>query len=112
MGKDVASGFCPAIKKCLLVIALLAIIQGVKNKHAKTLRAIFTKLTLASISFADIEALIVGMGGQMREGEGSRVSLQLGDFLKNAHRPHSGKEAKKYQVEEIRAWLEQQGVKP
>lgn len=112
MGKGVAGGFCHAIKKCLLVIALFAIIQGMKNKHAKTLRAIFTKPTLASISFADIEALIVGMGGQVREGEGSRVSLQLGDFLKNAHRPHPRKEAKKYQVEEIRAWLEQQGVKP
>jgi len=38
--------------------------------------------------------------------------LQLGDFLNNAHRPHPGKEARKYQVEEIRAWLEQQGIKP
>ena len=83
-----------------------------KNKHAKTLRAIFIKPTLASIVFPDIESLIVALGGEAREGEGSRVSLQLGDFLKNAHRPHPGKEARKNQVEEIRAWLEQQGVKP
>jgi hypothetical protein len=96
----------------LLLIAQLAIILRMKSKHAKTLRAIFAKLTQASIAFADIEALILGQGGQVREGAGSRVSLQLGDFLKNAHRPHPGKEAKKYQVEEIRAWLEQQGVKP
>jgi len=83
-----------------------------KTKHAKTLRAIFSKPTPASIVFADIEALIVGLGGDVREGEGSRVTLQLGDTLKNAHRPHPGKEAKKYQVEEIRTWLEQQGIKP
>jgi len=83
-----------------------------RGKHAKTLRAIFTKPTLASIVFSDIESLIVALGGKVREGEGSRVSLQLGDFLKNAHRPHPGNEARKYQVEEIRAWLEQQGIKP
>lgn len=83
-----------------------------KAKHAKTLCAIFAKPTAASIVFADIEALIVGLGGEVREGEGSRVTFQLGDALKNAHRPHPGKEARKYQVEEIRAWLEQQGVKP
>jgi hypothetical protein len=29
-----------------------------------------------------------------------------------SHRPHPGKEAKKYQIEEIRRWLETQGVKP
>ena len=80
--------------------------------HVKTLRAIFTKPTLASISFSDIEALVVALGGEVREGDGSRVSLQLGDHLKNAHRPHPGKVARRYQVEEIRAWLEQQGVKP
>ena len=83
-----------------------------KSKHAKTLRAIFTKPTLAAIAFEDIEALIRGLGGMVREGEGSRVTLQLGNAIKNAHRPHPGKEAKKYQVEEIRTWLEQQGVTP
>lgn len=83
-----------------------------KSKHAKTLRAIFTKPTLAAITFSDIEALVVGLGGKVREGEGSRATLQLGDAIKNAHRPHPGKETKKYQVEEIHTWLEQQGVKP
>jgi len=83
-----------------------------RSKHAKTLRAIFAKPTLASIPFADIEALIVGLGGQVRTGAGSRVTLQLGVCLKNAHRPHPGKEAKRYQVEELRAWLEQQGIRP
>jgi hypothetical protein len=94
------------------MLAQLASIYIMKAKHAKTLRAIFAKPTSASVAFADIEALIVGLGGDVREGEGSRVTLQLGDTLKNAHRPHPGKEARKYQVEEIRTWLAQQGVKP
>ena len=84
-----------------------------KSKHAKTLRAIFTKPTLATISFSDIEALIIALGGTVCEEEGSRVALHLGSgAVKHAHRPHQGKEAKKYQIEEIRVWLEHQGVKP
>ncbi|MHB1358534.1 MAG: type II toxin-antitoxin system HicA family toxin [Rhodocyclaceae bacterium] len=83
-----------------------------KTKHAKTLRALFTKPTLAAVMFSDIEALVVALGGDVREGEGSRVALQLGAAVKYAHRPHPGKEAKKYQIEEIRLWLEAQGVKP
>jgi len=83
-----------------------------KSKHAKTLRAIFTRPTLATVVFTDIEMLIVGLGGKVAEGEGSRVALHLGDAVKHAHRPHPGKEAKKYQIEEIRLWLESQGVKP
>lgn len=84
----------------------------VKTKHRKTLVDLFTKPTTAGIRFSDIEGLIVALGGEVREGSGSRVALRLGDAVKHAHRPHPGKEAKKYQVEEIRAWLEQQGVTP
>jgi HicA toxin of bacterial toxin-antitoxin, len=83
-----------------------------KPKHANTLKAIFIRPTLSSIGFSDIEAMEKSIGGQVREGEGSRVTMQIGDSVKNAHRPHPGKEAKRYQVEEIRAWLKQQGVTP
>lgn len=86
--------------------------RAVKTKHAKTLRAIFVRPTVASVVFSDIEALVVALGGEIREGAGSRVALQLGAAVKYAHRPHPGKEAKKYQIEEIRLWLEAQGVKP
>lgn len=82
------------------------------NKHRKTLAAIFTKPTRGSINFSNIEALIVGLGGAVREGDGSRVAFQLGNSVLYAHRPHPGKDAKKYQVEEILAWLQEQGVKP
>lgn len=80
------------------------------SKHAKTLQSIFAKPTQGSIKFGDIESLVVALGGVVREGEGSRVALQLNGKVKHAHRPHPGKEAKKYQVEEIRAWLQSTGV--
>ncbi|MBK1718604.1 type II toxin-antitoxin system HicA family toxin [Thiocystis violacea] len=82
------------------------------SRHRKTLEAIFATPTSASIRFADIEALVIALGGEVREGNGSRVSLRLRDGIKNAHRPHPGKDAKKYQIEEIRHWLAALGETP
>jgi len=76
-----------------------------KTKHRKTFAAIFAKPTKANIKFSDIESLIEALGGEVREGEGSRVVLELSGTREYAHRPHPGKEAKKYMVEKIREWL-------
>jgi hypothetical protein len=38
--------------------------------------------------------------------------MQINDSVKHAHRPHPGKEAKKYRIEQIRAWLSEQGIQP
>lgn len=88
------------------------IIYHMKAKHAKTLKAIFTKPTLAGIAFSDIEALVVALGGEVREGEGSRVVFELNGKRLYPHRPHPGKEAKRYQVEEIRELLKSEGILP
>ena len=77
----------------------------VKTKHLKTLSTIFTKPTKANIKFSDIESLVKALGGTVREGDGSRVVLELSGTREYAHRPHPGKEAKKYMVEKIREWL-------
>ncbi len=82
------------------------------SKHRKTLEALFAKPTTADLKFSAIEALVVALGGEVKEGEGSRVALRLGDAVKHAHRPHPGKEARKYQIEEIRAWLAALGIRP
>ncbi|MFZ6647670.1 type II toxin-antitoxin system HicA family toxin [Undibacterium sp. TJN25] len=83
-----------------------------KAKHQKTLQAIFAKPTSAGIVFADIEALIRHLGGEVRESEGSRVVFELNGKRLYPHRPHPGKEAKRYQVEEVRELLALQGIKP
>jgi hypothetical protein len=44
-------------------------------------------------------------GGEVREGAGSRVMLEISGKREYAHRPHPGKEAKRYIVERIREWL-------
>lgn len=81
-------------------------------RRRKTLSAIFAKPTLASIVFADIEALIKALGGSVSEREGSRVKIELAGLQWRCHRPHPGKEAKRYQVEEARELLERAGVNP
>lgn len=62
--------------------------------------------------FSHIEALIVALGGSVIEREGSRVKIVLQGEQWHCHRPHPGKEAKRYQVEEARELLERVGVKP
>ena len=81
-------------------------------KHRRTLVAIFAKPTSASIVFADIEALFRALGGSVSEREGSRVRIDLNGEQWRCHRPHPGKEAKRYQVEEARELLERAGVLP
>jgi hypothetical protein len=96
----------------LRVIALLAIICPVNTKQRKTLAAIFARPTSASIPFAEIEALMKALGGTVSEREGSRVKIELMGEQWRCHRPHPGKEAKRYQVEEARELLERVGVQP
>jgi hypothetical protein len=83
-----------------------------KFKHVKMLKAIFATPTSASIIFADLESLVKALGGTVREGAGSRVVFELNGKRLYPHRPHLGKEAKRYQVEELRALLEMEGIQP
>ena len=83
-----------------------------KAKHARTLQAVFFKPTLAGIIFSDLETLVIALGGEVRQGVGSRVLFELNGRRLYPHRPHPGKEAKRYQVEELRALLESEGIKP
>ncbi|KAF3999225.1 type II toxin-antitoxin system HicA family toxin [Glaciimonas immobilis] len=83
-----------------------------KAKHRKTLQAVFTKPTLPGIIFSDMESLVIAVGGLIRESEGSRVVFELNGKRLYPHRPHPGKEAKRYQVEELRELLTSQGITP
>lgn len=82
------------------------------RKQRKTLEAIFARPTRADISFADIESLILSLGGEVKQGAGSRVCLRMGHAILHVHRPHPNGQIKKYLAEEIRAWLTQQGISP
>ena len=83
-----------------------------KAKHRRILEAIFSTPTRGGIVFSDIEGLIRALGGEVREGEGSRVVFELKGSRKYLHRPHPGKESKKYQIEELREWFDKLEVRP
>ncbi len=82
------------------------------KKHRKTLHAVFTTPTRANIKFADIESLLIALGGVVTEGTGSRISVTISGMTAFFHRPHPEKEAKKYQVEDAREFLHRIGIKP
>lgn len=83
-----------------------------KAKHRRVFEAIFAIPTRGGILFSDLEALILALGGDIREGAGSRIVFELKGSRQYLHRPHPGKEAKKYQIEELRKWLKQLEVTP
>jgi hypothetical protein len=85
-----------------------------KARHRKTLEAIFKKPTDGGMVFAEIESLVIALGGEVREGSGSRshVAFELNGRRRYLHRPHPGKDAKKYQVEEVREWFIELEVTP
>ncbi|MEB8474428.1 MAG: hypothetical protein ACYC45_09150 [Acidithiobacillus ferriphilus] len=46
-----------------------------QKRHQKTLQALFRQPTSGTVAFADIESLILALGGEVLEREGSRVKL-------------------------------------
>lgn len=82
------------------------------SKHRKTLAAIFTKPTSGALLFKDLESLLIALGCELTEGAGSRVRFDKNGQAFLCHRPHPGKEAKRYQVEDAREFLERLEIKP
>lgn len=68
------------------------------------------KPTVASLKFADIEKLMLSRGAKIIEGNGSRIAFEMRKQKLFVHRPHPGKEARKYQVEAFREFLILVGV--
>lgn len=82
-----------------------------KNKHRKTLLAIFKNPVLANIAWRDIESLFIRLGGVVEEAEGSRVAIELNNVVAVFHRPHPRKETDKGAVKSVRRFLTEAGVR-
>ncbi len=83
-----------------------------KAKHKRTLQLIYTRPVNASIKWKDIEALFIELGAKIEEGAGSRVRVRLFNDRRVFHRPHPQPTTDKGAVNDIRNWLESNGVKP
>jgi len=83
-----------------------------KRKHAKTLKQIYSRPIIGSIKWSEIESLLVALGAEIMEREGSRVAVILFDEVKVFHRTHPSPDTDKGAVASTRKWLEMHGVKP
>jgi hypothetical protein len=82
------------------------------TRHRRTLAAVFRDPVSPTIVWDDVEKLLVHHGADIREGRGSRVSVELNGISADFHRPHPQKEAKQYQIREVRALLTLAGIVP
>ncbi len=83
-----------------------------KSKHRKTLEKIFENPTRANILWTDIESLLIALGAEISEGQGSRVRIALNGVRAVFHRPHPRKETNKSAVKSMRRFLIEAGVEP
>lgn len=83
-----------------------------KRKSSRTLVLIFARPASGNIKWKDIEALLVDLGAQVSEREGSRVGVKLFGGVRVFHRPHPSPDTDKGAVESIRRWLYENGVQP
>ena len=80
--------------------------------HRKTLVAIYAEPIPVSLDWRRIEALLVTIGCRVIEGNGSRVRFEKEGNIATFHRPHPAKEAKPYQIRDVRQYLLNLGVMP
>ena len=82
------------------------------RKQQRTLALIFSHPVSGGIDWKDIEALFIGLGGEISQREGSRVGVRLFGERRVFHRPHPSPKTDKGAVASIREWLKANGVKP
>lgn len=82
----------------------------INNKQKKTYQDIFTDPVLASLSWSDIESLLVALGANITEGKGSRARVELNGARAVFHRPHPDNNTDKGAVKSVRKFLENAGV--
>ena len=80
------------------------------KRHQRTLEAIFSTPTPATLQWRRIEALFMALGATKKEGRGSSVTFKLKEEPVAFHRPHPRKEARSYQIKRARNFLEQAGI--
>ncbi|MFC1821955.1 type II toxin-antitoxin system HicA family toxin [Thermodesulfobacteriota bacterium] len=81
-------------------------------RHKKTLVAIFTDPVSGNIEWRRIEALFKAVDCEIIEGRGSRITIVHKGRKAAFHRPHPGKDAKRYQIFAARDFLKLIGVTP
>jgi len=83
-----------------------------KRKHSKTVELIFHRPVSGNIKWKDIESLLLSLGAETVEREGSRLEVYLFGVVRVFHRTHPSPDTDKGAVAAIRKWLEENEVTP
>ena len=81
------------------------------NKQLKIYYDIYTNPIKSNIYWSDIELLLLALGAEITEGNGSRVRIKLNNERAVFHRPHPERVTDKGAVKAVRKFLENAGVK-
>ncbi len=81
-----------------------------KKKHLKTLESIFKIPVQSNVKWSDVESLLVTLGAEISEGNGSRIRIVLNGVKAVFHRPHPRKETDKGALVSMRRFLTNAGV--
>lgn len=87
-------------------------VSVLRKRQKNTLDQIFKTPVSSGIKWSDIESLIKSLGGEIKEGSGSRVRFLLNGSIARFHRPHPSPDTDKGAVVSLREWLESIGVNP
>ncbi|MFU2319226.1 type II toxin-antitoxin system HicA family toxin [Rahnella sp. PCH160] len=87
-------------------------VSVLRKRQKNTLDQISKTPVSSGIKWSDIESLIKSLGGEIKEGSGSRVRFLLNGSIARFHRPHPSPDTDKGAVVSLREWLESIGVNP
>jgi hypothetical protein len=88
------------------------IIVALSSKHRDTWNAVFASPVRPNIAWRKVEAMLVALGADVSEREGSRVAVDLLGVRAVFHRPHPEKEMDRGAVRDLRDYLIDTGVRP
>ena len=87
-------------------------VLSLRKKQQTPLAQRLNAPTPPGLSWSEIESLIKALGGEIKEGRGSRCKFLLNKSIASFHRPHPSPDTDKGAVENVRDWLTSIGVKP
>ena len=93
-------------------VAVLSESDTMNSRHRKTIEKVFSDPVRSDVEWRDIESLVTGLGGEIKEGAGSRVLFKLNGIPAVFHRPHPRKETDKGALKSFRRFLVSAGVQP
>jgi hypothetical protein len=80
------------------------------HKHRKTLHALFAHPEPANLAPADVEHVLIDLGAELHERNGTKFSVTLNGHTANFH--HAKHSLPKDEVRAIRKYLETAGIDP